>query len=87
MTHFADSTRASHCIRCRVLDWTLSGYNDALHPCRVVIVPVMDSIAATLRNSPDSTTGGSSEGAKKKKRIRKKQKPEIDASTTIKEQE
>jgi hypothetical protein len=47
----------------------------------------MDSIAATLRNSPDSTTGGSSEGAKKKKRIRKKQKPEIDASTTIKEQE
>lgn len=41
MTHTAGSKRASHCLRCRVIDWAVTDYKDTLHPRQLVLVPVV----------------------------------------------
>lgn len=43
MTHPPDSTRASHCLRCRLVDWVLSDRQPSLHPARLIVIPVAAS--------------------------------------------
>lgn len=75
MTHFPESTRASHCLRCRVVDWVLADRPTASnqHPARLTVIPVASS---------DEPPPPRSDAGEKKKRKRNKKSPPTAVSDT-----
>lgn len=69
MTHFPESTRASHCLRCRVVDWVLADRPTASnqHPARLTVIPVA--------SSDEPPPPPRSDAGEKKKRKRNKKSP------------